>query len=106
MQDFNLFAGRKYTQTVDCGSLSWLQDPYKLWRMLQVIKKNTKFTATRMDPVACSNYHNQPSVAYFRPAKRSKPCMRSLTAPCWLVLSAKGRSPRNYTSQRVGFASF
>ena len=48
-----------------CGSLSWLQDPYKLWRMLQVIKKITKFTATRMDPVACSNYHNQPSVYIF-----------------------------------------
>ena len=93
MQDFNLFCWTKiYMQTVVWAA--WLQDPYKLWRMLQVIKKNTKFTATRMDPVACSNYHNQPSVAYFRPAKRSKSCMRSLTAPCWLVLSAKGRGHR------------
>ena len=31
MQDFDLFAGRKYTQKVDCGSLSRLQDPYE-WR--------------------------------------------------------------------------
>ena len=64
-QDFNIFAGRRCIQKVYCGSLSWLQDPYKLWRMLQFIKKNTKFTATRMDPVACSDYHNQPSVYIF-----------------------------------------
>ena len=31
MQDFDLFAERRYTEKVDCGSLSRLQDPYE-WR--------------------------------------------------------------------------
>ena len=68
-------------------------------------RKNTKFTATRMDRVACSNYHNQPSVYIFVQQKG-----HNLACVCWqrragLFLTAtcicailKGRSPRNYTS--------
>ena len=30
MQDFDLFAGGRCTQKIDCGSLSRLHDPYEL----------------------------------------------------------------------------
>ena len=57
MLDFDLFPGRRYIQKVDCGSLSRLQDPYKLWRMLQVIKE--KYQVYRNSYGSCSLHRDR-----------------------------------------------
>ena len=86
MQDFDHFAKRRCTQKLDCGSLSRLQDPYKLWRMLQVYRKNDQVYRNSYGSCSLLKLPQSNFRVHLRLAKGSKSCICLLTATCWLVL--------------------
>ena len=61
-------------------------DPYKLWRMLQVYRKNDQVYRNSYGSCSLLKLPQSSFCVHLRLAKGSKSCICLLTATCWLVL--------------------